>query len=368
MSYSQPWEPSRVVRPVGPPPIVVPGRPVPPEVRPGAAAGPGDDGWRRTAEVVERLLTRDSDRLRVAVEERSTERLRAVVPLARTLLDDVTEVLEEVRVRSAGTGATAAAPPRPVPAAVALRIARDFPWTDLLERHGRAGDPACVDAARALQEALRGLRPDQVGTAIDGLRPDLRRLRRALAEADRPLSRRRLLRLLSAVLRVVETIAIGVLAAAVTALQQGGPVATAVFAAAIGVAVSASCDRAVRAVRERRAPTPARRLAAAHQRLEDATDDLLWLIEADRRGRAVTDAHAAALALAHQALRLAGSAAPAWSVRYQRAVTGSLLPALDAVGAALRGPDRSTLRSTGPGLEAARAAVAAHRPPAQPVE
>jgi hypothetical protein len=361
MVHAQPWEsPSRRVRPAADRPATPaepdPGEPAPPVRRDRpvptnrgrkrarevlvAEQGPpvtepavtlGDDGWRATAETVDRLLGGDRAALRTALERRNEDRLRAAVPLARKLLGDVTEILAEVERRTTdpGTGPAATAPP----AGGTLRIARDFPWTDLLQRYGRTNDAGCLAAARSVEAALAGLRAEDLDSAYPLLRRDLRRLSRALEQAEgahRPLSAARLRALLTAVVRAVETVAIGLLAAAVTAMRQGSGVTAAVFAAAAGLTVSACAEQASRLVRAHLdPPSPAQRLAAAHEELDLAVGDLRALLAAGSAG--ADDARTVALAQAAAVRRLAAGLDWARADAYVEAV--------DALVEALPGDD-----------------------------
>lgn len=147
---------------------------------------------------------------------------------------------------------------------------------------------------------------------------------------DRPLSAARLRALLTAVLRVVETVSIGLLAAAVTAVGQGSGVSAAVFTAGIGLAVSASCDQAVRLVRAHLdPPSPAQRLVAAHEELDLAVGDLRQLLTDGGEPGLIADTRTAALALAHHARRLAGTVTWLRSAAYVDAVD-ALVPVLTA--------------------------------------
>lgn len=342
------------------------------EVRPAVTVpGLGDDGWRETAAAVDRLLGDDGRRARLRAvleqqaEERTQRRLQAAVPLARSLLEEVAALLERVERQTPGAGASTG-PASVDPPGGTLRIARDFPWPDLLERHGKRGDADCLAAARAVQQALRTLAPDDLASAHAALRQDLRRLRRALREvdrSDRPLSRRRLVGLLTAALRVAETIAIGVLAAAVTAVEEGKAIAAAAFTAGVGLAVSASCEEAVRLVRgSLRPPSPVQRLRTAHEELAYVVDDLVQLLTDGAGRRRAEDTYVSVLALSHHARHLAGLVDWPRSAAYVSEVD-ELVLALAPAMAAARATDRAALRAALPALAAAGDAVAAHRLP-----
>jgi hypothetical protein len=330
----------------------------PPQPRLPVAQGPDGDGWRETAAAVDRLFADDGprDALRRAIEGRTQERLRAAVPLARTLVDDVLQILDGMERHQADR-------PQLASPGLTLVIAAEFPWHTLLQERGRTADAGWVTAARSLQLAMQRMVPSDLELAHGALRQDLLQLKRALRAADetRPLSRRRLLGLLTAVLRVAETVAVGVLAAAVSALQKGEDSTAAAFTAAIGLVVTTLCERAIKIVRAARTPpSPGERLQAAHEELEYVTSDLLQLIEERSRDRELLeDTYTIALAFAHHARRLAGTLAWVRAEAYVRDVDRlvELLTARDVHLLRFEiDPDLS-------GLAAACATVAAYKIP-----
>jgi hypothetical protein len=153
-------------------------------------------------------------------------------------------------------------------------------------------DLAALAASGARRDA--GIAPDVIGelkesldrlasiadpaTTVEQARNDLARLRdeinAAKRDLNRPLSISSVTDILTAVLRITTTVAIGLLSAASTALMEGGSLLSSLIAAAVGLAVSALATEACRTAVALRRPPAAARLAEAHDSLQSTIGDL----------------------------------------------------------------------------------------------
>ena len=163
----------------------------------------------------------------------------------------------------------------------ALTTVRNLPWESLPGNQGREKD---INAARALSDVRSRL--DQLAepvnaapVVVEQARAQLILLRAqvkaAQAETGGTPSATWLTEVLAAMVRIVRTIAAGLLAAASAAATQGGDIASQVIAAAVGLAVSAVSAEAGQAARSRwYSPTVATRLDGVHHDLISTVDDL----------------------------------------------------------------------------------------------
>ena len=163
----------------------------------------------------------------------------------------------------------------------ALTTVRNLPWDSLPGNQGREKD---INAARARSDVRSRL--DQLAepvnaapVAVEQARAQLILLRAqvkaAQAETGGTPSATWLTEVLEAMVRIVRTIAAGLLAAASAAATQGGDIAAQVLAAAVGLAVSAVSAEAGQAARSRwYSPTVATRLDGVHHDLISTVDDL----------------------------------------------------------------------------------------------
>ena len=163
----------------------------------------------------------------------------------------------------------------------ALTTVRNLPWESLPGNQGREKD---INAARALGDVRSRL--DQLAEPVDAApvvveqaRAQLILLRAQVKAAQAGTggtpSATWLTEVLAAMVRIVRTIAAGLLAAASAAATQGGDIASQVIAAAVGLAVSAVSAEAGQAARSRwYSPTVATRLDGVHHDLISTVDDL----------------------------------------------------------------------------------------------
>ncbi len=246
----------------------------------------------------------------------------------------------------------------------AVRTARALDWATQPTEAGRA-------AGARIEQALVELdtESDDVERGFEDLRSELRRLQRALRDvarhrADRPMSVQHLRRLTADTLRVLDTAAVGLLAALRVALRDGASAGDTAIAAATGAAVRPRCERLTALVRQRmRPPAAAERLAAVH-------DDLTYLVGDFARACAgrppdrdvLEDLYGAALLQSSHAARSAQRLG--WTAAHDYAVTARQVPVvLAAAMAAVRAGDTDALAGPAEAVAEVHVALTRYRTP-----
>ena len=312
-------------------------------------------------------------RIRAAVAEAEDQHRRdpdegVLRARLETALDDASAVLDEViRLVDQLEQYALSTPQQRYDLSTRLRAvgtARSVDW------QAQTTDPARAAAAR-IEQALIELDPasDDVERGFEDLRSELRRLQRALRDRrrhrdDRPLTPEHLRLLAVETGRVLDTVAVGLLAGLAVALGDGSSVGDAAIAAATGAAIAPRSERLAGLVRHRLRPLhPAQRLAAAH-------DDLTYLIgdfariggvappERDR----LEELYAAALLASAHAARSAQRLG--WTASRDYAVTARQVPVvLAAAMSAARAGDTATLSTALAAVRETPAALTRSRPP-----
>lgn len=246
----------------------------------------------------------------------------------------------------------------------AVGTARGIDWPDQPTAKGRA-------AGARIEQALVELDTDtdDVERGFEDLRSELRRLQRALREvrrhrADRPMSVPHLRLLGADTLRVLDTAAVGLLAALGVAMRDGSSAGDTAIAAATGAAVRSRCDRLAALVAQRlRPPAAAERLAAVH-------DDLTYLVGDFARACAgrppdrdrLEDLYAAALLQSSHAARSAQRLG--WTAARDYAVTARQVPVALAVAvSALRAGDTTAVAAAAAAVTDVHTALSRYRTP-----